>query len=90
MKFKELIEAAKAELQDISTVENPDFRLEEAVYNKQSDTWDVVVSYLVDNLNPGQNPLESFLPQFRYQRIYKRLEIDQNKKVLGFYIHEDQ
>lgn len=90
MKFKELLETAKSELKDLSTVENPDFRLEQAVYNKDTDTWEVVVSYLVENTNPHLLPASSAAPSFQYQRIYKQLEISKDKTVLGLFIYENQ
>ena len=44
--MKELLEIAKAELQDLTTVTNPDFRLEQAEFNKRENEWEIVVSYL--------------------------------------------
>lgn len=90
MKFKELLEAAKSELQDLSTVKNPDFRLEQAVYKKDADTWEVVVSYLVENTTPSLIPASSVASSFQYHRIYKQMEIDRDKTILGMYIYENQ
>ncbi|MCH8488199.1 MAG: hypothetical protein LAT75_15150 [Candidatus Cyclonatronum sp.] len=89
MKFKDLLETAKSELKDLSTVENPDFRLEQAVYNKEKDIWEVVVSYLVPNTNLKQIPIVEDSYALKFDRIYKKLEIDKRKTVLGLYIFDN-
>jgi len=86
VKFKELLQIAVEELKDLTTVENPDFRLEQAVFNEAKKEWDIVVSYLVDNSNQRLNPIE--LPGLKNQRVFKKLKVNSNKEVLGFYIYE--
>ncbi|MCC5935142.1 MAG: hypothetical protein JJU35_12925 [Balneolales bacterium] len=89
MKFKDLLETAKSELKDLSTVENPDFRLEQAFYNKKKDIWEVVVSYLVPNTNLKQIPIVEDSYALKFHRIYQKLEIDKSKTVLGLYIFDN-
>lgn len=93
MTFKELLDVAKEELQGLSTLPNPDFRLEQVEHTKE-DTWDIVVSYLVENTNKRINNLAGILgnlpSDFQYHRLYKRLTINKNKEVEGFYMYNDQ
>lgn len=89
MNFKDLLETAKSELKDLSTVENPDFRLEQAVYNKEKDIWEVVVSYLVPNTNLKQIPIVEDSYTLKFHRSYQKLEIDKSKTVLGLYIYDN-
>ncbi|MFP4370297.1 MAG: hypothetical protein ACLFR2_12025 [Candidatus Kapaibacterium sp.] len=83
MNFKELFKIAKKEMEDLFTLENPDFRLEQAEFNKDEDVWEVVVSYLVENTN---KPLG--IPGFNFHRMYKKVKIDNNGQVVGFYIYD--
>lgn len=82
-----LLQIAKVELKDLTTVGNPDFRLEQAVFNQSEKVWEIVVSFLVDN--PVQKIDPIVFPGYNSQRIYKRLKINDQKEVLGFYIYED-
>lgn len=50
LSFKELLQIAKHNLKDLSPLQNPDFRLEQAEYKKDEQVWDVVVSFLVEIL----------------------------------------
>ena len=56
---------------------DPDFRLEQVAFNEGSKTWKVVVSFLVDKKNPLQGVSSAFLSDFKYDRIYKQLIIDE-------------
>ncbi|TVP48119.1 MAG: hypothetical protein EA341_11580 [Mongoliibacter sp.] len=87
VKFKELLQIAIENLKDLSTVQEPDFRLEQAVFNEHTKEWDIVVSFLVDNTNQRTSPFE--LPGLKNQRIFKKLKVNSNKEVLGFYIYEN-
>ena len=88
MNIKELLNIVKTELKDLSTLNNPDFRIEQVEYKKDEDYWEIVVSYLVDNTNP-RNLLPGIVSsEFRYHRLYKRIKIDKEKKVVGMYIYE--
>ncbi len=87
VKFKELLQIAEDSLRELTTVPNPDFRLEQAVFNDQTKVWDIVVSYLVENSSQGLITID--LPSLKNQRIFKKLKVNSNKEVLGFYIYEN-
>lgn len=78
MKFKELVQIVKENVLDLLGSEPNDFRLEQATFNKEEDSWEVVVSYLVDNKNkPLSSPLAAtfgtnILP---YERVFKLYRI---------------
>ena len=88
MNLRELLNIVKAELKDLSPLENPDFRLEQAEFQKDSDNWEVIVSYLVENTNPKSSPLMAITSEFKYHRVYKKIKIDKDKNIVGFYIYE--
>ncbi|WP_248724565.1 hypothetical protein [Seonamhaeicola sp. ML3] len=88
MTLRELLNIAKSELKEMSSLDNPDFRLEQAEYKQDENIWDIVVSYLVENTNPRNSPLSAITSDFKYHRIYKQLKIDNDKKVTGFFIYE--
>lgn len=90
MNFKELLEIAKIGLVDLSNVDNPDFRLEQAEYIESTEVWEIVVSYLVENTNKKTSPIAALTPEFPYFRIYKKLKIDKNKNITGLYIFENK
>ena len=72
MKLKDLLENATTQLRDLSPLENPDFRLEQAVFNKEENVWEIVVSYLVENNNRISSPIAPLALQSPFQRIYKK------------------
>jgi hypothetical protein len=82
--LKELLDIAKENLQNLSTLPNPDFRLEQAEFNRDEKEWEIVVSYLVENTN--KKSALSALTDFQFHRIYKKMKIDENKEIKGFYI----
>lgn len=88
MNLKELYQIAKNELEVLSPFEKADFRLEQAEYNKEDKVWDIVVSYLVENINKPESPIGMLSTRYPYHRIYKQVKIDDDKKVIGFYIYE--
>ncbi len=90
MELRELLKIAKTQLRDLSPLKNPDFRLEQAEYLNRDKIWDIVVSYLVENTNKKASPLAAITAEFQYFRIYKRLKIDEEKNVIGFYIYEKE
>jgi hypothetical protein len=90
MKLKELLDIAKENLSDLSTLSNPDFRLEQAVLKKDKKTWEIVISYLVENTNKRANTLSALTSEFQFHRIYKKVEINENKEVVGFYIFNNK
>lgn len=90
MVLKELLDIAKKQLKDLSTLDNPDFRLEQAEMKPDEEVWDIVVSYLVENTNKRNTPLSALTSDFQFHRIYKRLKIDKNNNIIGFYIYNNK
>jgi hypothetical protein len=90
MTLKDLLGIVKSQLKDLTTVHNPDFRLEQAEYKKDEGVWDIVVSYLVENTNKRLNPITSLTSEFQYHRMYKRLKVNDNKEIVGFYIYDSK
>lgn len=90
MTLKELIEIAKTELKDLSTLDNPDFRLEQALFNKDENEWEIVVSYLVENTNKRSSAFSAITSEFQFFRMYKKLIINSEKKITGFYIYNNK
>ena len=90
MTYKELLDTAKSHLDELITVGEPDFRLEQAVFDRKENLWEIVVSYLVDD--PTRRSLFAIkleVPQ-HYSRIYKKLKIDDStKEVVGFYMYSE-
>ncbi len=90
MTLKELIEIAKNELKDLSTLDNPDFRIEQAIFNKDENEWEIVVSYLVENTNKRSSAFSAITSEFQFLRIYKKLKINSEKQITGFYIYNNK
>lgn len=86
--LKEVFEAAKKQFAELINIQESDFRLEQLEYKKEEKAWDVVVSYLLENKNRGVSPTSifGFLP---FERVYKRLKIDENKEVVGIYMFSE-
>lgn len=89
MNFRDLMEIVATNFEGVSTLENPDFRLEQAEYKKDEKLWDLVISYLVENTNKRKAELMSFTPQYQYHRMYKRVKINDNKEIVGFYMYNE-
>lgn len=90
MKIKDLLGTIKEELSDLSTLDSPDFRLEQAEKNKDDGYWNVVVSYLVENTNkkiPNFGALTS--GGFEYVRLYKEVKLNEDGEVLGVFMYKD-
>lgn len=88
MNLKELYQIAKKSFEQLSPLDEADFRLEQAEYNKEDKVWEIVVSYLVENTNKSVSPLGAFTAGLKYDRVYKQVKIDEDKNVLGFYIFD--
>lgn len=88
--LRDLLEIAKDELKDLSTVENPDFRLEQAVFKKDQNQWEIVVSYLVENTNKRSIGIIGLSSDFEYERMYQKLIIDADRQVAGLYIFNNK
>lgn len=87
MTLREVLDAAKVHLKELTTVQEPDFRLEQAEYDKSASEWELVVSFLVDNTNKRTLPMGLLTSEFQYHRIYKRIKIDDNKEFKGLFIY---
>ena len=90
MKLSELLKIAEGGLKDLSPLENPDFRLEQAEYKESMEEWEIVVSYLVENTYKKMSPLASLSSEFKYFRIYKKVKINKENEIVGFYIYDDK
>jgi hypothetical protein len=89
MILKELLDLAQEHLKGLSTLQDPDFRLEQAEYDEGSKTWDIVVSYLVENTNKRSITI-AIMPEFQFHRIYKKIRINDKKEIVGFYIFNNK
>lgn len=91
MSLKELLEVAIEQLSNLTTIGRPDFRLEQAEYKKDEAVWEIVVSYLVENTNKrSASPLSALASEYQYLRMYKRLKINKDKEIVGFYIFNNK
>lgn len=90
MTLKQLLELAKVELKDLSTLENPDFRLEQAEFKKDDNQWEIVVSYLVENTNKRSSALSVLTSEFQYLRMYKKIIVNSENEIIGFYIYNNK
>ena len=90
MELREIYTIAKHQLESIANSESPDFRLEQAEFNKKDKVWEIIVSYLVENTNKGNSPFAAAMggQDLPYERIYKSVKINENKEVIGFFIYE--
>lgn len=90
MNLRELLDIAINQLGGLTTLQTPDFRLEQAEYKKDEKIWDVVISYLVENTNKKISIVNPIFTEFQFHRIYKRLKIDENKNIVGVYMFSDK
>jgi hypothetical protein len=86
MNLKELYQTAKNELENLTSLDNADFRLEQAEFNRDEKVWDVVVSFLVETKEKPSSPLGNIVGTSPFQRVYKTVKIDGNNEVVGLYI----
>lgn len=86
--LKELLEIAVSELSVLTTVSNPDFRLEQAEFIDTKNEWEIVVSFLVENTNKRNNPLLG-ISMLDFERIYKKLTIDTERHIKGYYFFKN-
>lgn len=86
--LKELLEIAVNELCVLTTVANPDFRLEQAEFIDSKNEWEIVVSFLVENTNKRNNPVLG-IAMLDFERVYKKLTIDSHKHVKGFHFFKN-
>ncbi len=91
MNFKELYETAEEQLRMLSKLEDSDFRLEQAEYLEDEEVWEIIVSYLVPNINRSEGGLSVLNPSnFPFTRIYKRVRINDKREVVGFYMYSNK
>jgi hypothetical protein len=86
MNLKELYQTAKNELETLTSLENADFRLEQAEFNKNEKVWEVVVSFLVETIEKPNSPLGKIVGTQPFQRVYKTVKINDNNEIVGLYI----
>jgi hypothetical protein len=95
LSLKEVFEVAKKQFAELINIQESDFRLEQLEYKKPEKLWEVVVSYLVENKNVRttsdikNSTLTTLLSTLPYERVYKRLKIDENKEVVGIYMFSE-
>ncbi len=86
MTLKDLLHSASTQLKDLSTLDDPDFRLEQAVYKEDEKIWELIVSYLVRN-NPAPTSLFADIT-LKHIRLYKKVNLDENGELAGFYLYD--
>jgi len=84
MKIQELYQIAKGTLEVLTDNPTPDFRLEQAEFISRDKTWELVISYLVKNINTNR----VFNQDLPFERLYKKVKIDNNSTVSGIYIYD--
>ena len=89
LSLKEVFGAAKKQFSELINIQESDFRLEQLEFNKSEKIWEVVVSYLVENKNRSVSSALS-LSTLPFERVYKRLKIDQNKEVIGIFMFSEE
>ena len=91
MKINDIFKIAKNELKSLSSIPDPDFRLEQAEFKTDESIWEIVISYLVENKNKReQNVFASFTTDLIYTRIYKKVKLDKNNDIIGFFIFDSK
>lgn len=88
--YSELKKIAASEINNFTDLEQPDLRLEEVEYNKDSKFWEIVVSFLVKSKDPHVLSFIAFKNDLEYNltRLYKKIKIDNNSNILGVYIYD--
>lgn len=88
MNLKDLLHNATTQLRDLSPLEKPDFRLEQAVHRKDEKVWEIVISYLVENNNKPVGGIAQLAPQLPFQRVYKKVMMDEEGQVAEFLMYD--
>ena len=87
-KLKELFNIALDYLRDEIALDFLDPRFERAEFKVENFSWEIIISFLVENkFRTTYSNNNNGLKRPKYDRIYKRIRIDNNDEVLGFYIH---
>ncbi|NOU59024.1 hypothetical protein [Marinifilum caeruleilacunae] len=90
MTLKELFDIAKTQLEELTDLQTPDFRLEQAELLKEEELWEIVVSYLVEDTNKNTIPSAALTSEHHFHRIFKKIRIDKDKNVVGFYMYDSR
>jgi hypothetical protein len=85
IKFKELLDTARLQLNELTAVPNPDFRLEQAEADEEAGEWNIVVSFLVENTEKRSLPIHA-LVEPQYQRVYKKVKVNAEREIVGIYM----
>lgn len=92
MTAKDLYQTSVNEMKAMLPSDAADFRLEEAIWDEYAKKWRLVVSYLLKVEIPIStvfgNPVTQFNP--KYDRFYKRVEIAEDGRFVGFKMYEDR
>ena len=91
-KFKELLKIAENELIDLTASPDydPDFRLEQAEFKNEEQCWELMVSYTVKRgVMPESTIAQLATDLYPFQRIYKKVKIDKDDKLIGFYMYNE-
>lgn len=88
--FRHLLTLAVDHLSGLTTISDPDFRLEQAVFNEETRMWEIVVSFLI---REPQQP--SIIPSLKVyhllqSRTYKKLILSEDYEIKGFYMYENE
>lgn len=84
MNLKEFYQIGKDELTQLYGEEPQDYRLEQVERIGDTDDWEVVVSYLVENKNRPEKL--AIRIDYQYERVYKAFRVNSKKEVIGFYM----
>ncbi|MEC5156300.1 hypothetical protein [Chryseobacterium sp. MP_3.2] len=88
LQLGKLKQLAFDELSQIFDLEKSDFRLEEYFYEKATNTYKIIVSFLVKNENINTGSLAQLSLGFsKFERIYKEVVIDEEGIVIKFSIY---
>jgi hypothetical protein len=90
MTLKELFDIAKSQLQDLTSLDAPDFRLEQAELLTEEELWEIVVSYLVEDTTKNATPSAALTSEHHFKRVFKRIRIDKEKNIVGFYMYDSR
>jgi hypothetical protein len=75
------------ELKNIYPLEEADFRMEQFTFDSNKKEYHIVVSFLLENKNSSDSPLAKLSSSnFKFERVYKELTIDEQGVVQGFFI----
>lgn len=90
MTLKELYQISYNEMRGVMPNNSEDFRLEEAILDPKTNTWSLVISYLAKNVNQPTGAPSILSPSITlpYERVYKKISVNDEGKFMGFAIYE--